>query len=253
MRGEKEEPAPKPISDLGSPPRARGKARDSQAHHAGRGITPACAGKSRLSPKRETLWGDHPRVRGEKSRPFWAPVAMRGSPPRARGKDAGDIRPRRTPGITPACAGKRGIYLFIAYLKGDHPRVRGEKAIGQQGFSSLEGSPPRARGKGTAKTSACRLVGITPACAGKSTIAFSRLARCRDHPRVRGEKGLIMIDGQEGIGSPPRARGKATAGSGSSSTYGITPACAGKRSVSASRRSCRWDHPRVRGEKDTPF
>ena len=91
------------------------------------GITPACAGKSRLQGSNLQLPGDHPRVCGEKrplKPPHWAAL---GSPPRVRGKaesyDLTELEKR----ITPACAGKSVLRSIPALRKRDHPRVCGEK------------------------------------------------------------------------------------------------------------------------------
>ena len=69
-----------------SPPRVRGKAAWLPFMRITRGITPACAGKSRfhcgvLYP----LW-DHPRVCGEKRANLSIRQSNQGSPPRVRGK-----------------------------------------------------------------------------------------------------------------------------------------------------------------------
>ena len=70
-----------------------------------------------------------------------------GSPPRMRGKDAQDAIENLGVGITPAYAGKSrfdgGHFPQIR----DHPRVCGEKALGQVQPSIAPGSPPRMRGK----------------------------------------------------------------------------------------------------------
>ena len=52
----------------GSPPRVRGKETDYTTYAAKRGITPACAGKSRWHPARPATGRDHPRVCGEKTK-----------------------------------------------------------------------------------------------------------------------------------------------------------------------------------------
>ena len=49
--------------------------------------------------------------------------------PRVRGKDLrhlGNVQPF---GITPACAGKRLVYVSAPVLSQDHPRMCGEKSI----------------------------------------------------------------------------------------------------------------------------
>ena len=53
----------------------------------------------------------------------------------------------------------------------DHPRVCGEKYDEQLANPASTGSPPRVRGKGGEEQSQLIDSGITPACAGKSSIA----------------------------------------------------------------------------------
>ena len=52
-----------------------------------------------------------------------------------------------------------------------------------------------------------------------------------------------------GLGSPPRMRGKDSAAFPTLPRKGITPACAGKRLLSSMPSDSSWDHPRVCGEK----
>ena len=66
---------------------------------------------------------------------------------------------------------------------------------------------------------------------------------------MRGEKAEQCADEMKVSGSPPRARGKGLEQSAVLEQTGITPACAGKRSVSGCPASAARDHPRVRGEK----
>ena len=54
-------------------------------------------------------------------------LTAHGSPPRARGKVYLVQLIKRLHGITPACAGKRGLLGITLMLIEDHPRVRGEK------------------------------------------------------------------------------------------------------------------------------
>ena len=71
---------------------------------------------------------------------------------------------------------------------------------------------------------------ITPACAGKRWIMMKPGWRCRDHPRVCGEKIVQFVLSAEHAGSPPRMRGKVLC-------YSCVPATL-------------EDHPRMCGEKD---
>ena len=93
----------------GSPPRVRGKVVLLLVGWLLSGITPACAGKSVWQRLRPEPARDHPRVCGEKVRPWSSRGLDRGSPPRVRGKADADAAPRIAAGITPACAGKRPI------------------------------------------------------------------------------------------------------------------------------------------------
>ena len=73
----------------------------------------------------------------------------------------------------------------------------------------------------------------------------------RKYPRVRGEERTVEMNGMMKAEIPPRARGRAVAGSARRARHGNTPACAGKRWG-------RWPvwlmigkYPRVRGEERT--
>ena len=91
--------------------------------------------------------------------------------------------------------------------------------------------------------------GITPACAGKSLRCHLRSAVRWDHPRVCGEKWEEELSSRLEEGSPPRVRGKGVDRKIALLRYGITPACAGKRTGAEACGGCSWDHPRVCGEK----
>ena len=192
---------------------------------------------------------DHPRVRGEKDSDALAAAACAGSPPRARGKGGvlGVVGGRLR--ITPACAGKRAAPFWCLALSWDHPRVRGEKPIISENTPARRGSPPRARGKAKQLAGQRGLVGITPACAGKSRTAHSDRTCSWDHPRVRGEKNSLWRKTALSWGSPPRARGKANAYPHFTLLLRITPACAGKSVSAGCSQRHDQDHPRVRGEK----
>ena len=73
-------------SEWGSPPRMRGKGTKRCSSRRGGRITPAYAGKSKRIAPSSVLFGDHPRVCGEKLRESRGLNRTRGSPPRMRGK-----------------------------------------------------------------------------------------------------------------------------------------------------------------------
>ena len=87
------------------------------------------------------------------------------------------------------------------------------------------------RGKGADHLRSEVCLGITPAYAGKSAASAFGYARRRDHPRVCGEKSMPSRTSSKTTGSPPRVRGKVSAGKILLHDGGITPACAGKSSI----------------------
>ena len=172
---------------------------------------------------------DHPRVCGEKSGKSRPGKAGGGSPPRMRGKGVGAAHFAGYHGITPAYAGKSLRQFPVRRFLWDHPRVCGEKRLRLVHYRSLEGSPPRMRGKGFRDQNIDNPAGITPAYAGKSGLVSHVPTFHWDHPRVCGEKSVRAFKNQANLGSPPRMRGKA----GSKHRYGMAAE----------------DHPRVCGEK----
>ncbi len=151
-------------------------------------ITPACAGKSRLSTAKPFCIWDHPRVCGEKDSLTVDGKRHLGSPPRVRGKATIAVSRSVRVRITPACAGKSVIIISEGIIMKDHPRVCGEKCSNSEPNNCHLGSPPRVRGKATIAVSRSVRVRITPACAGKSPSDFLPIREIMDHPRVCGEK-----------------------------------------------------------------
>ena len=193
----------------GSPPRVRGKDGNGNTKKAYTGITPACAGKSGRYGSPHSVSQDHPRVCGEKNLLVPWEQTNQGSPPRVRGKVPYQKDKIKQRGITPACAGKRMCITTWDSQNRDHPRVCGEKVPCADGCGPLKGSPPRVRGKAGGSSGVCLIMGITPACAGKSSSAGSVWQSSRDHPRVCGEKFKCRVSVAIFSGSPPRVRGKA--------------------------------------------
>ena len=168
MCGEKFHSAYNGRCSPGSPPRVRGKVHVSPGQVGGVGITPAYAGKSLPCPALLRFRQDHPRVCGEKLTTFDSGKLIPGSPPRMRGKAPAQTLTGSASRITPACAGKRSKTTSTFSLLRDHPRVCGEKRVFATSFAEIPGSPPRVRGKVIRCEELARVVGITPACAGKS-------------------------------------------------------------------------------------
>ncbi len=193
----------------GSPPHTRGKGNCFKTRIITLRITPAHAGKSKLS--------------------VFLVIFFPGSPPHTRGKAVERIGAVVRAGITPAHAGKRGTAGRCISPLPDHPRTRGEKSqiIGKN--SAKSGSPPHTRGKACALISVLLDIRITPAHAGKS--------RC----------GYLPVLPKPG--SPPHTRGKVVEAVNWFNQLRITPAHAGKSFYEYSRAIGGEDHPRTRGEK----
>ena len=126
------------------------------------------------------------------------------------------------------------------------------------------------RGKVIKRPVCVRVLGITPAYAGKSIGDACPEKAVKDHPRICGEKLYAMKPARAGKGSPPHMRGKdwaACCAAGISgitpayagkrvrmkapldSTVGITPAYAGKSGEYGTKTKRPQDHPRICGEK----
>ena len=105
------------------------------------------------------------------------------------------------------------------------------------------------RGKGP--TAVSQVVGgrITPAYAGKSAFCACIQKCSEDHPRLCGEKLLLVVLAAKCEGSPPPMRGKVRIFTDSCGGRGITPAYAGKSRDRLCNICDLGDHPRLCGEK----
>ena len=108
------------------------------------------------------------------------------------------------------------------------------------------------RGKGIKPCNQRVRMGITPAYAGKSFPFFGIIRLHWDHPRICGEKLLVVIEPIAIQGSPPHMRGKADQRQGREPPGRITPAYAGKSKCQVWHGQSREDHPRICGEKHGP-
>lgn len=154
---------------------------------------------------------DHPRMGGEKMKIARWQNRWKGSPPHGRGKAIPQDPLPDQEGITPAQAGKSRKSSGATSSSRDHPRMGGEKLHLLLCVPAGYGSPPRRRGKGPALHCSSPVPGITPAWAGKRSPEPSAYQPEWDHPRVGGEKSVLIVWVGAQCGSPPRGRGKAPA------------------------------------------
>ena len=168
-----------------------------------------------------------------------------------RGKRPREAAPIRAEGLIPACAGKtiscrRGSGFRLA-----HPRVCGENRGMVHTTGNLEGSSPRVRGKLSECAAGGHMIGLIPACAGKTPPGRRRSGRDWAHPRVCGENSAAGSPPACRYGSSPRVRGKRLETISAWALPGLIPACAGKTRGDCPRCQIRRAHPRVCGENST--
>ena len=192
----------------GSPPQVRGKRRNRYFRWCACRITPAGAGKTAKSRRLRLSAKDHPRRCGENRSSIIRHCCIEGSPPQVRGKlyafsDGFDRR-----GITPAGAGKTKLRAAYHVVAQDHPRRCGENCFFALAAYGRMGSPPQVRGKPDTCRMFRRVLGITPAGAGKTLKGILIYGNHWDHPRRCGENLTTPRSDRGQSGSPPQVRGK---------------------------------------------
>ena len=133
-------------------------------------ITPACAGKTCRFCSCTRCQGDHPRVCGKNFLNVFEIALGSGSPPRVREKPTNLLKLILKLRITPAYAGKTSCVLSSGLRDRDHPRMCGKNLYPAIPVQGIRGSPPRVREKLKRRHHCHALSGITPACAGKTTV-----------------------------------------------------------------------------------
>ena len=126
--------------------------------------------------------------------------------------------------------------------------MRGEYNDWNTDKATEQGSPPLARGIPLYLSDEDKEMGITPACAGNTTMEATLQLGIRDHPRLRGEYIVVTNKRNIFLGSPPLARGILVGNERSKLYSGITPACAGNTEIYENDGYYDKDHPRLRGE-----
>ena len=191
-------------------------------------------------------------MRGEHSKATMYGISSTGSSPHARGTRKELHRSLYDPGIIPACAGNTMTVTGSSSSSGDHPRMRGEHNAEAAANVGTQGSSPHARG--TQRRHEFRLLrfGIIPACAGNTSWLPAGSWWDWDHPRMRGEHAAHYRHLAVHVGSSPHARGTLVWSTVDQTDPGIIPACAGNTAPDRSCDGVDRDHPRMRGEHNSP-
>ena len=212
------------------------------------GIIPAYAGSTLRSGPTPGPATDHPRIRGEHARPVRARRHWRGSSPHTRGAPPGQMGERPLHRIIPAYAGSTFKNRARIRPGKDHPRIRGEHLAGLGRIIGGVGSSPHTRGALRRPLRSLRSRRIIPAYAGSTTNSNPSIRSRWDHPRIRGEHGVLAVDVDGAAGSSPHTRGAPLPHVHLGKIKRIIPAYAGSTEMTEIALAHLPDHPRIRGE-----
>ena len=212
----------------GSSPLSRGIRPNLHRFPLLRRIIPALAGNTDDPSVSAGGDWDHPRSRGEYTASACAQFQVPGSSPLSRGILEWTPYSIVSGRIIPALAGNTGPAGPGLPSAPDHPRSRGEYAVGKTSVKLARGSSPLSRGILMDTRGGRLLIRIIPALAGNTHDHCYRDHYCSDHPRSRGEYAMF------------RRRFK--------NRDRIIPALAGNTPSTDSQYSSLPDHPRSRGE-----
>ena len=247
-RGENHYEYAEPSNIKGSSPLTRGKRACPSDAATARGLIPAHAGKTARSAVPTWGAGAHPRSRGENAVTAGRTSVPTGSSPLTRGKRRVHRQAEALHRLIPAHAGKTMRARSPAARFRAHPRSRGENSVGDFCGCGGEGSSPLTRGKQSAFSSVCLLLGLIPAHAGKTPNHPLCPVSHQAHPRSRGENATCFRDRSIWCGSSPLTRGKHGVYAGRPPRNGLIPAHAGKTLSNSTGGTKRGAHPRSRGE-----
>ena len=176
--------------------------------HAGMGLIPALAGKTRRPTDHDTESSAHPRAGGENSSRPLPRTRLFGSSPRWRGKPGTGHQAPQPRWLIPALAGKTYRTVSARPHTMAHPRAGGENAGEHFASVLVSGSSPRWRGKRSSTSLASTGLRLIPALAGKTMKKASTTEPTTAHPRAGGENREFRAVDRAIAGSSPRWRGK---------------------------------------------
>jgi len=237
------------FSSAGSSPRVRGTQRRGREGRPSDRFIPACAGNASSGLYTETPHSVHPRVCGERAPVRTVTVRKDGSSPRVRGTHLFSFVLHIVLRFIPACAGNASVHESLHSAKTVHPRVCGERTLGQCGEIVPAGSSPRVRGTPHDCPPQCAAWRFIPACAGNALDPATPPKTPTVHPRVCGERGRRAIEDAKEGGSSPRVRGTPYRVDLFQGYFRFIPACAGNADQSFRIVDLSLVHPRVCGER----
>ena len=192
----------------GTPPRMRGRRRESAAIAGERGNTPADAGTTTGYPPARRCRTEHPRGCGDDRVASRNASTLAGTPPRMRGRrdlGAGLEREHRN---TPADAGTTRKIHGSPTVGAEHPRGCGDDLDLNSNTDATWGTPPRMRGRLTDAALVLATARNTPADAGTTRGPGLSAPPVSEHPRGCGDDSGNRRLRQATRGTPPRMRGR---------------------------------------------
>ena len=118
--------------------------------------------------------------------------------------------------------------------------------------SAIAGSSPHTRGAHPLPRPARLGGGSSPHTRGARSRVEAPPARCRDHPRIRGEHLMTLLAWSASWGSSPHTRGAQPFFLAERRDNRIIPAYAGSTKTARTTPRSTRDHPRIRGEHACP-
>ncbi len=232
------------------PPLARGRLVQGLGEDLGSGTTPAGAGTTPRSGRREGRRRNNPRWRGDDPVEGEGSTRPREQPPLARGRPVGRQRHPVVRGTTPAGAGTTGTTARSGAARTNNPRWRGDDSPLLIPNSRRREQPPLARGRHYPSVSDTSRLRTTPAGAGTTKRAGTDRVGGENNPRWRGDDGPTPWARPPHGEQPPLARGRQRRGDAARDAAGTTPAGAG---TTCHRPDTPYHHPnnpRWRGDDE---
>ena len=211
-------------------------------------LIPARAGTTVIAPVSFTVFGAHPRSRGDHGRGASARLVIVGSSPLARGPLPAPAARMTLRGLIPARAGTTAWMRGTHRVRRAHPRSRGDHSTPTMVWPLIAGSSPLARGPRPSEEYCGRRSGLIPARAGTTVALKLAGSSSRAHPRSRGDHRVPCANEFASAGSSPLARGPRGCGGRLRARSGLIPARAGTTHSTGTWFMSSRAHPRSRGD-----
>ena len=187
IRGERPYTAHASERSAGSSPHTRGTPGPLEFTRPAARFIPAYAGNAWSASSSRARRSVHPRIRGERGLYLKITCVV--------------IR------FIPAYAGNAYSVMILFEARSVHPRIRGERRTSRPSRSGVTGSSPHTRGTPITRVPIAIYVRFIPAYAGNAMYGCSMLALLTVHPRIRGERRVVILTHDELPGSSPHTRG----------------------------------------------